>query len=347
MISSARPARLADVARHAGVSVTTASVVINGKASGIPDTTQQRVLSSAEELGYRASSLARNLRMQRSMTLGFISDDIATMPFAGALIGGAQEAAWAADFVLIIVDTNGAPERDKQVIEELRHRQVDAFLYATGQHTVIAPPASLEGTPTVLLDARDERGRYTSVVPDETQGARTAVEYLIAAGHRRVGYLDNEAQIAATPLRREGYLQALRGAGIEPDDTLIEATVPHDRRLALEATVRLLDRPDRPTALFCFSDRAASGAYAAARQLGLKIPDDLSVVGFDNLELVADWVDPGLTTIQLPHREMGRWGVNRLVDLLTRTDGASVQYEMPCPLVERGSVASPSSGGRR
>ena len=336
-----RPARLADVARRAGVSITTASVVLNDKAGSIPDVTQRRVREAAEDLGYRASSLARSLRMQRSMTLGLISDDIATMPFAGALIGGAQEAAWAANFILVVVDTDGHPDREKHVIEELRHRQVDAFLYATGQHTVITPPASLIGTPTVLLDARDHAGDYTSVVPDEVQGARTAVEHLVAAGHRRIAYLGNVEPVAATPLRREGYLQALKDAGIQADDDLIAATVPHDRGLAMQAATGLLDRADPPTALFCFSDRAAVGAYVAARQLGLTVPDDLSVVGFDNLELVADWVDPGLTTIQLPHREMGLWGVKQLVGLLTETDGDPVHHRMPCPLVERGSVAPP------
>lgn len=344
---SARAVRLTDVAARAGVSITTASVVLNDKADGIPLDTRQRVLAAASELGYRANAQARNLRLQKSMTLGLISDDIATMPFAGNLIRGAQEAAWNAGFLLVVVDTYGERERERRAIDALQQRQIDGFLYAAGHHKVITPPSELAGSPTVLLDARDGGSRISGVVPDEVAGARTAVEHLIDNGHRRIAFLQNQADIAATPLRLEGYRQALEDAGLAFDPALVEATVPEDRRLALEATVRLLDRPDRPTGLFCFSDRAASGAYAAARRLGLSIPDDLSVVGFDNLELVAAWVDPGLTTVQLPHEAMGRWGVERLIAILKAPEEASFEQALiPCPLVERSSVGPPASDGR-
>jgi LacI family transcriptional regulator len=334
--------RLSDVARRAGVSTTTASVVLNDKAEGIPEITRQRVLGAASELGYRANSLARSLRLQRSMTLGLISDDIASMPFAGAMVGGAQEAAWEAGYMLVVVDTLRDERRERRAIEELRDRRVDGFLYAAGHHQIIEPPRDLDDTPSVLLDARDTSGRLAGVVPDEAGGASAAVRHLLDAGHRRIGYLQNISDIPASGLRLEGYLRTLRDAGIEPDGSLVEVTVPEDRERAAASAFRLLDRPDRPTALFCFSDRAAAAAYVAARRLGLRIPDDVSIVGFDNLELVAAWVDPGLTTVQLPHAEMGRWGVARLVQMLEDPESAEpVQALMPCPLVERGSVAPP------
>ncbi|WP_052668201.1 LacI family DNA-binding transcriptional regulator [Nitriliruptor alkaliphilus] len=336
-----RVARLADVAKRAGVSNTTASVVLNGKGERIPVATQRRVEDAAAELGYKANGLARSLRLQRSLTLGLISDQIASLPFAGALIRGAQEAAWEAGFMLVVVDTDADEERERRAIEDMRQRQVDGYLYATVYHQVLAPPAGLVDTPCVLVDARDAGGRFTSVVPDDAGGAYDAVMHLAAAGHQRIGYLQNIADIPATSLRLEGYHRALADAGLDRDDTLIEIAVPEDRAQSAEAARRLLDRPDRPTALFCFSDRAAAGALVAARRLELRVPEDVSLVGFDNLELIADWVDPGLTTMQLPHEEMGRWAVEQLVRLIDGEDGPPVQHLMPCPIVERGSVAPP------
>lgn len=341
-----RPARLADVAKQAGVSITTASVVLNDKAEGIPQATRRRVLDAAEALGYRTNRLARSLRTQRSMTIGLISAEIATLPFAGALIRGAQDAAWEAGFMLVVVDTDGDQARERRAIDELRQRQVDGFLYATMYHQVIEPPDELAGTPTVLLDARTEGRQWSSVVPDEAGGATTAVGHLLEHGHRRIGYLQNDADIPATDLRLHGYELALEAAGIEVDRSLIEVTPPEDRLASIAATRRLLERRDPPTAIFAFSDRAAAGVYAGARQLGLRVPDELSIVGFDNLELVAAWLDPGLTTVQLPHEAMGHWAVGELVSLLTDSGYATHDHLMPCPLVERGSVAHVSGEGR-
>ena len=335
------PVRLVDVAQRAGVSTSTASVVLNGKAERIPDATRQRILDAAEDLHYRGNAMARSLRTQRSMTLALISDEVATQPYAGALIKGAQEAAWAARYVLVVAETMGNPDRERQTIEELSYRQLDGIVYGAHFHQVISPPAIPAETPTVLVDARDPEASLTSVVPDEVQGAYDAVTHLVEAGHTRIGYLQNFTDIPATGLRLEGYERALKDAGLELDPALIGETVPENRAVSVEATIALLEQPDRPTALFCFSDRAAAGAYAAARTLGLRIPEDLSIVGFDNLELIAGWLDPGLTTMQLPHEAMGRWAIERLIRLIDDPATPPKQKLMPCPLVERGSVGPP------
>jgi LacI family transcriptional regulator len=337
-----RPARLVDVAKRAGVSNTTASVVLNGKDERIPEATRGRVLAAAEELGYRPNSMARSLRLQRSMTVALVSDEIATQPFAGALIKGAQEAAWAMTYLLLVIDTAGNRERERYVIQELQDRHIDGILYGATYHQVVEPPAVLREIPTVMVDARDADAAFTSVVPDEVGGAYEAVSHLIALGHERIGYLQNFKGIPATSLRLEGYHRALKDGGLEFDESLVAETVPENRNVAAESARSLLDRADRPTALFCFSDRAAAGAYVAARQLGLRVPDDLSLVGFDNLELVAAWLDPGLTTMQLPHEAMGRWAVERLVASIEDPGAPPRQHLMPCPLVERGSVAPPT-----
>ncbi|WP_129669353.1 LacI family DNA-binding transcriptional regulator [Phytoactinopolyspora endophytica] len=334
--------RLADVARRAGVSRTTASVVLNGKPDRIPVETQRKVERAAAELEYRANSMARGLRLRRSLTIGLISDDIASEPFAGAMIRGAHEAAWKAGFMLVVLETMADDERERRSIEDLRQRQVDGFLYATTYHQIKEPPAALADSPTVMLDVRDPRGELSGVVPDEIGGAYEAVSQLIEAGHRRIGYLQNITDIPATRLRLEGYRRALADAGIPFDPGLVEVTLAEDRIRATESARHMLARPDRPTGLFCFSDRPASASYDAAESLGLRVPEDVSIVGFDNLELLTVWVNPGLTTMQLPHEAMGRWSVEQLLRHIEDPSLEPVQHLMPCPLVVRRSVVPPS-----
>lgn len=336
-----RPARLVDVAQRAGVAPSTASVVLNGKAERIPEATRQRVIAAAEELHYQANAAARSLRTQRSMTLALISDEIVTQPFAGALVKGAQEAAWTERYVLVVAETMGNPDRVRQTIEELTYRQLDGLIFGAMFHQVITPPSVPAETPMVLVDARDARGIVPGVVPDEVQGAYDAVGLLIAAGHERIGFLQNFTDIPATSLRMEGYARALKDAGLPIDPSLIAETVPEHKSVSMERTISLLDQPDPPTALFCFSDRAAAGAYAAARALDLSIPEDLSIVGFDNLELIAGWQEPGLTTMQLPHEAMGRLAVEMLIRRINDPSAPVRSRLVPCPVVERDSIAPP------
>jgi LacI family transcriptional regulator len=198
----------------------------------------------------------------------------------------------------------------------------------------------------VLLDASSTDPRYPSVVPDEVGGGRAAVQELLDAGHRRIGFTTNIDDIPATHGRLVGYRQALADAGIpvRPDLVVIEES---DTPGGYRAALQLLRRSDRPTGLFCFNDRMAMGAYRAAHELGLRIPQDVSVVGFDNQELIADGLFPGLTTVALPHYEMGAWAVNTMIDMLDKAQPARrrrrrpSQTTMECPIVRRDSVAAP------
>ncbi|GAB2647473.1 LacI family DNA-binding transcriptional regulator [Kribbella swartbergensis] len=335
---SQRKVSIKDVAAHAGVSVTTVSHVLNevpGKR--ITEATRARVKQAAEELGYAPNNVARNLRLQRSQMLALISDEIATTPYAGRMILGAQEAASKAGWLLMLVNTGLDSEFEAAEIQALRQRQVDGFLYATMYHREVVLPEAIGGIPTVLLDARSNDASVPSVVPDEVGGGRTATEELIRHGHSRIGFLNNVDDIPATRGRLEGYRAALHDAGLAFDQRLV-VEERSDTEGGLQAARRLLSATDRPTALFCFNDRMAMGAYHAAAELGLRIPEDLSVVGFDNQELIAEGVRPGLTTVALPHYEMGAWAVETLIAQIegqARTDHAVLR----CPLVPRNSVA--------
>jgi len=332
-----------DVAASAGVSVTTVSHVLNATpGTRVKPETRDRVQQVARELGYQASTIARSLRTQRSHTIAMISDEIATTPHAGRIILGAQEAASSHGLLLMLVNSGGDPAVEEAEIQALAQRQVDGFIYATMYHREVELPDALRRVPTVLLDARCEDPAVPSAVPDEYAGGRAATQALIDAGHRRIGYANNADDIPATRGRLAGHLDALAAAGIDPDPALV-VTAPSDTGGGLTAGRTLLALPDRPTAVFAFNDRMAMGVYHAATERGVDIPRELSVVGFDNQELIAEGLRPPLTTMALPHYEMGMWAVEALVARIRDPHTPAEQVELPCPLVDRASVAPPET----
>lgn len=330
-----------EVAKAAGVSVTTVSHALNDATSSrVNAQTQEHVRAVAKGLGYAPNRLASGLRNQRSQILGLVSDEITTTPFAGAMIRGAQDAAYERGYVLMVVNSGLDPELENREIRTLQQHQVDGIIYARMYHQGVSLPDELGTLPTVLLDAVTADRSISSVVPDEVAAAETAVEALVQAGHTRIGMLGNGDDIPATHGRLQGFRNALHRHGIEFAPELVTAGVA-DTPGGREAALELLRRPDRPTGLFCFSDRVAMGAYQAAAALGLRIPEDLSIVGTDNLELIAAALWPGLTTVALPHYEMGRWAVTRLLGDIEGPATPAAQEMLSCPLIERGSVGPP------
>jgi LacI family transcriptional regulator len=332
-----------DVAAAAGVSITTVSHSLSG-GGVLSDKTRKRVQRIAKELNYTPNRLASGLRSQRSQTIGFISDEITTTPFAGGVILGAQEAAATFDWVLMVVNSNMDLELENREIGALLQHQVDGIVYARMYHQHVIVPAQLAEVPTVLLDAECDEDRFSSVVPDEAGAAMTAVDYLVRAGHTRIGYLSNKDDIPATHSRLIGYRESLAAHGIAFDETLV-ATASPTAKGGRRASSGLLARSDRPTALFCFNDLMAMGAYQAAGAAGLSIPDDVSIVGVDDLELISESLYPGLTTIALPHYEMGKWAIERLhAEITGDTGGTGTEpdhVQLHCPMTERSSVAPP------
>lgn len=334
--------RLQDVAAQAGVSTTTVSHVLNDvPGKRITPETRERVRLAAQELAYAPNTAARSLRTQRSHLIALVSDEIATTPFAVQIIRGAQEMASKHGWLLIVVNTGIDAELEATEIQALRQRQVDGFLYARMFNGDVRVPAALSGAPTVLLEATSLDTSLSSVVPDEFEGGRIATKVLIDHGHTRIGFINNSDDIPAAAGRLAGYTAALEEAGIgfDPDCVVRDTTLIADLRLHGPRT--LLNLPDRPTGIFCFNDQVAVKTYYAAAELGLRIPDDLSIVGFDNLELIADGLRPGLTTVALPHYEMGAWAVQTLIRQIDDGDQPVEQALMTCPLVERGSVGRP------
>lgn len=337
-------ATIRDVAERSGVSITTVSHVLNDvPGKRVSSQTRERVQKVAEELLYTPNQLARGLRTQRTRMIGFLSDRVSTTPFAGRMIVGAQDAAAEAGSLLVLLNSGGDPDLEEREVEALLERQVDGIVYAMFYHRVVTPPESLRQGPAVLLDARSVDGSISSVVPDEVGGSRAAVEELLAAGHRRIGFVNNVDDIPARSLRLTGFRQALEVYGAHVEHSLI-VDRPSDARGGFSGAIELLSQSDRPTGIFCFNDRVAMGVYQAAGALGLSIPGDLSVVGFDDQELVSDSLWPGLTTVALPHHEMGRWAVRTLLDQINSQPPYSVAHALiSCPVVRRGSVGVPPS----
>lgn len=336
-----------DVAELAGVSVTTVSHVLNDTPHmRVSEQTRARVRQAAKTLGYGPNRAAQALRTNRSGLIGLLSEEIATTPHAGRIILGAQNTARAHDLTLVIINTESEPSggSHKDDVQVLIDRQVEAVLYATMYHREVSLPPNLEGVPVVLIDSTDRAGIVPSVVPDEVGGAIAAVTHLVEAGHRRIGFLNNDDDVPATHERLVGFKQALREHEIPIDENMI-VQAPSETLPGYALAREILARPDRPTALFCYNDRMAMGAYRAAAELGLDIPSDLSIVGFDNQELIAANLFPGLTTVALPHYEMGAWAVEALVRLLRDEAGHELLADSPtrldCPLVIRSSVTTP------
>ncbi len=336
---SKRVPTMSDVAKLAGVSQPTVSYVINNTPNvTILEETKIRVRDAIIKLGYRRNAMAQSLRSQRSDTIGFITDEIAITPHAGRIIEGAQDAAWKNGKILLLVNTKRQPDLERTATEMLLERQVEGIIYATMYHHAVELPVALRDVPTVLVDCFVEDHSLPSVVPDELEGGYSATRALIQKGHRRIGFINNSDPIPATLGRLEGYKKALREAKIRFDKHLVVADLSEPTG-GYRGVGHLMKLANPPTALFCFNDRVAMGAYEALRTLNLRVPDDVAVIGFDNQEIIAAHSYPPLSTMELPHYKMGAWAVNQLIQIAegkARVD--PVQHKICCELVERASI---------
>lgn len=330
---------ISDVATAAGVSVTTVSHALSGRGN-LSETTRERVQRIAKELNYAPNRVASALRLQRTGIIGFVSDEIATTPFAGKIILGAQDAAAARGLVLMLVNSNRDDVVEARQISSLLEQQVEAIVYARMSHVLVTLPDQLKSIPTVIVDAEDTEGVSPSVAPDEVGIGRTATERLIAAGHRIIVHLSVDDPGPGADGRIRGYSSAMNDHGLEPHVILARGRA--DASIGRATFEIAMERHPELTAVFAFNDLMAMGVYQCANERGLRIPHDLSLVGVDNLEVIAAQLQPGLTTVGLPHYEMGKWAIEQLGLMIGNDDWSSIssQIELDCPLIERGSVAS-------
>lgn len=329
---------MADVAKAAGVSRTTVSFVLNGRMeSSIPESTRERINQAARDLGYRPNAAARTLASKRSSWFGLVTE-IATSPFATDVIKGAQQAAWEDGNFLLVAPSDAEPGMDHRAVEKLLEQQVGGLIIATTWHREITVPANARAVPCVLVNCFDADGEFPSIVPNEIGGGYAAAEILANAGHTNIGHITVATGIPAQIGRQTGMKQALREHGIEQDESKI---VPGDGTAdsGYHGTQTLLSQPDPPSAIFCGNDRIAMGAYDAIKELGLRVGEDISIVGFDDQEILAPHMRPKLTTIALPFEEMGLAGVSLLNQMVEGSPIENRQITIGCPPRIRSSVA--------
>lgn len=338
----ARGVGIEDVARAAGVSITTVSHALNNRGH-VSERTREKVREVAERMGYAPNRIASALRSQRSHILGFVSDDIATTPFAGRVVLGAQDAAADRDQLLVVVNSNNDAAIEAKQISALLAAQVDAVVFARMFHRDTELPSSLRGVPTVLVDTVDRGGVIPSVVPDEDQIARLAAQTLWDAGHRRIAHVSVTTPGPGADGRADGYRGFMAEAGLEPAIAAVAGR--GNAEAGRTAFTELLGRGGaRPTAVFSFNDQMAMGVFQAAYFAGIRIPDQLSVVGVDDFEPIAAEMLPALTTVALPHYEMGRWAVDSALAMLDGDEwDGPIQTRLPGRLVVRDSVAPPTA----
>jgi LacI family transcriptional regulator len=330
------PVTMREVAEAAGVSIATVSLVINEKKNArIGDEARRRVRQAISDLGYRPNALAKNLVSGHSRFIGLVADAIATTPFAGQIIHGAQDEAWKHGYVLLVANTEGNEPAEREAIGMMLEHKVRGILYSTWYHRAAVVPEALRETDFVLVDCFSPDGGAPAVVPDEVQGGRTATQLLIDSGHRRIAIINTTTPSPAHEGRLLGYQQALAEAGIPFDANLVFDSAP-DQEGGYDAVDALM--ASDATAVFCHNDRVAMGLYDGLRRRGLSIPDDMAVVGFDNQEVIAAHLRPPLTTVALPHYELGARGVRVLLGLEPGHPDQLVTVE--CPPVVRASIGA-------
>ena len=332
---------LQDIAEKAGVGAGTVSRVLNNHPY-VKDETRERVLQAIDELDYHPSFSARHMRTQRSRLIGFLTDEVATTAFAGDIIKGAQDAVWENDYVLLVIDTGAQPKRLDHAIKTFIEREVEGIIYAAMFHQPVNLPDSISQVPTVLANCYAEDRSLPSVTPDEVLGGYEATKALLEAGHKRVAFINISSHNPLPPAavgRLIGYQQALEAYGIAYDETLVCPSTG-DAQEGYVFAHQLMKRPNPPTAIFCGTDRTAMGAYDAIKEQGLRIPEDIAIVGFDNQNSIADALRPGLCTMQLPHYAMGQWAVSYLIEQFEAENPttSAIQHQLPCPYVKRDSV---------
>ncbi|WP_405869437.1 MULTISPECIES: LacI family DNA-binding transcriptional regulator [unclassified Streptomyces] len=338
-----RRTRRTDVARLAGVSPATVSFVLNQTAGQtISDETRQRVLRAAAELDYRPNRAAQGLRQGRSATIGFVSHDVDFGVFAAAAIKGAHEASIRHGNLLLLVNTGGSNRQAAQLVGELLDRQADALIFAVAGTRAVTLPDDATRVPAVLLNCFVPGDPIPSILPDEVRGGREATQALLDLGHRNIAYLTGTASVWATKARLRGFREALRGAGLDPrEHTVLSGNYHADSGYELARQLLRRGGP-RPTAIMCGNDRMAFGALLALLEAGVRVPEDMSVMGYDDQFELAAEIHPALSTVRLPYDVMGRLAAEELA-----VGGPALQTGrtlVHCPLVLRASTAPPAGG---
>ena len=337
-VGMGKRATLADVAERAGMSVTAVSLVLNNReGSRLSTDAQERIRATARELDYRPNPAARSLRVGKTRTVGFISDDVTVTRYASAMIRGALDGAEARDHTVLMAEAGNDPKRINRAVRAMLDRRPDGLVFALMGSKEIDIPAEIGDLPVVVLNGASTGG-HASVLRDEITAGRDVANHLIERGHERIALLGD-----ADALRRDRRLSVsigdrftgIESAMAEADLTFMARHFEEDwePEKGYRGMLALLDQGLDLTAIIAMNDRLAFGAYQAIWERGLRIPTDISIASFDD-DVIATYVHPGLTTVRIPYEEMGRAAMDMLL-----TGKPVGHLQVPMPLRERESVA--------
>ncbi|GIG21986.1 LacI family transcriptional regulator [Cellulomonas chitinilytica] len=326
--------KMADVAQIAGVSVATVSKVVNGRY-GVAQSTLTRVQEVIDQLGYETSLGARSLRSYRTNVLGILVAEFE--PYSTELLKGASGAVGPTGYELLAYSGGGAGGADvgweRRYLSRLSGTLIDGAVIVTP--TVVE---AVPGVPVVAVDPHTGPSGFPTVDADSFGGAVLATEHLLRLGHRRIGFLGGRPDLESATLRESGFRHAMAAAGVTVDEALV-LVGGYRPETADQPAHQLLSEPEPPTAVFAANDLSAIRVMEVARSLGLRVPEDLSVIGFDNVPESA-MATPPLTTISQPLQQMGAEALRMLVDLIDGKE-RSTHSRLPTALVERSSCAPP------
>lgn len=332
-----RTISIKDIARVARVSHSTVSRALHGSQQ-VSTETAARIRKIAEDAGYRASAAARSLVVGRSNTIGVVVTNIAD-PFVSGVVSGIEDMAEKHGYSVFLANSNAEPEREVRVVRSFEERRVDGIIVTSSRvGALYVPLMERMRVPVVLLNNQHPSEFAHSVLIDNLGASMEATRHLIQLGHKRIAYLGDRLGHQSDTERLEGYRRALESAGIQflSDLVVLGDGRPEGGEVAME---RLLGLPNPPTAVFCYNDMSALGAMRRIRTHGLRVPDDISVVGFDDL-YISQYLEPPLTTVRQPMRQMGRMAMETLLHIF---DGPYSTHNLRVEgqLIVRQSTASP------
>jgi LacI family transcriptional regulator len=330
-----------DVARVAEVHPGTVSRALNEQTRALVNPeTAERVLRAAEQLGYRPNPIARGLKTNRSFTVGVVIPDL-TNPLFPPIMRGIEDRLAEAGYTALIVNTDNDADRERSQIAAMRARQVDGFIAATARldHELLAE-AGAGGTPLVLVNRSFEDGSVAAVTVDDREGTRLAVEHVVALGHRLIGHLAGPQNVSTGHRRYLGFLEAMRAAGLEVRDGSVSFTTALTEAEGERACAELLRRQPRVTAVVAGNDRLAMGCYDTLAARDLTCPEDVSIVGFNDMPFI-DRLRPPLTSVRVPQREIGTVAADLLLQQLADPSQAAREILLEPSLVIRASTGPP------
>jgi len=346
-------ATIYDVAKLAGVSPKTVSRVLNGDAP-VSKKTKAVVARAMTELGYVPSHAARSIKSNRSGLIGLITGAISNADEAASAAGlpelfivqGAQAIIERSQKTLLISDTGGRLDRVPNLIRTFQEHRVEGILYITDYHQPLNLVLPGPDIPKVLVNCFDDAGT-PAIVPDDERGQYALTREVIAEGHRRIAYLTLASTMEATSLRMQGYCTALREAGLEFDPSLVTATdlfgSPGEHQLIWDALETFFSCDAPPTAICCGNDRLAMAVYGILRRRGISVPEDVSVVGYDDHRLISETLFPALTTAELPYNAMGARAAEMLLGILSEPGAArpTIPVKISGQVKRRESLVAP------